>query len=103
MPGPKPSTWLWIKPMQDRGNIMGGLQPGIDAISIASILGAIVGWLPPIATLFAIVWYVLMIVEWFEKRRLARAERVAARVVAKAAEVAEDVLAKARDVENNGV
>jgi hypothetical protein len=103
MPGPKPSTWLWIKPMQDRGNIMGGLQPGIDAISIASILGAIVGWLPPIATLFAIVWYVLMIVEWFDKRRLARAERAAEALVAKAVVAAEDVLAKARNVDNTGV
>ena len=47
------------------------------------------------ATVFAIVWYSIMIFDWMQGRRDRHAAIVAARVVEKAAAVAADVRAKA--------
>ncbi len=41
---------------------------GLDAISVAAIIGSLMNWLPPIAAFLGIVWYCLQIYGWFEKR-----------------------------------
>lgn len=38
-------------------------------LSLATILGWVVGALPPIATLLAIVWYCAMLHDWYVARR----------------------------------
>lgn len=49
------------------------LKPVIDGLSVATVLGALTAWLPPIAALFTIVWTVIRIWEtktvqkWFGK------------------------------------
>lgn len=48
---------------------MHSLSGYIDGASILTIIGALAGFLPPLATLLAIVWYAVMLYEWFEKRR----------------------------------
>lgn len=39
-----------------------------DLASAAAVLGALVGYLPGIATVFAIIWYAIMIYDWMEHR-----------------------------------
>jgi len=47
-----------------------------DALSATTIAGCLMGWLPPIAALLGIVWYILQIYGWFEKRILRKRRRV---------------------------
>lgn len=44
------------------------LRLGADLISAGAIVTSLMGWLPPIAAILGIVWYVLQIYGWFEKR-----------------------------------
>ena len=39
------------------------------SVSLAALCGWLVGALPPIATLLAIIWYGLMINDWYQLRR----------------------------------
>ncbi len=74
------------------------LQPAADTASVASIIAVFTGILPAIATIFAIIWYALMIYDWYEKRRAAQAALVAAAIVAEARVVAADVVTTAAAV-----
>lgn len=47
---------------------MNGEKHVIDALSAAAIVTSLMGWLPPIAAALGIIWYVLQIYGWFEKR-----------------------------------
>jgi hypothetical protein len=40
----------------------------LDAVSGVAIVASLAGWLPPVAALLGIVWYILQIYGWFEKR-----------------------------------
>jgi len=39
-----------------------------DVVSAAAIIGSLMSWLPPVAAALGIIWYVLQIYGWFEKR-----------------------------------
>ena len=41
-----------------------------DAASLATAVGALAGWLPPLAALFTIIWTGLQIYNWCEDREL---------------------------------
>lgn len=53
-------------------------QAGVEVASVGVILGHFVGYLPAVATVFAVVWYAISIWEshtvqnWRERRRLKR-------------------------------
>ena len=40
----------------------------MDAVMGVSIVASLMKWLPPIAAILGIVWYILQIYGWFEKR-----------------------------------
>jgi len=40
----------------------------IDAASAITVVGTLTAWLPPIAAGLTIIWTLLRIYEWFEKR-----------------------------------
>lgn len=44
------------------------LRHGADALSGLAIVTSMLGWLPPVAAVLGIIWYVLQIYGWFEKR-----------------------------------
>jgi hypothetical protein len=46
-----------------------------DAVSATTIASCLMGWLPPIAALLGIIWYILQIYSWFEKRMLRKRNR----------------------------
>jgi hypothetical protein len=48
----------------------------VDLLSATTIAGSLMGWLPPIAALLGIVWYILQIYGWFEKRMLRKRNRM---------------------------
>jgi hypothetical protein len=39
-----------------------------DAVAAGAIVTSLVGWLPPVAALLGIVWYILQIYSWIENR-----------------------------------
>lgn len=41
-------------------------RPVIEVISVSATIGAIAGWLPPVAALFTILWTVMCIVINFD-------------------------------------
>lgn len=49
-----------------------GLHDIMHALSLATILGAIAGWLPHIATALAIAWYLVRLYENATVRKLGR-------------------------------
>lgn len=55
-------------------NIANHVSVVMDAGAAGAVVGSILGWLPPIATLGAIIWYAIMIYEsktvqgWLQKR-----------------------------------
>lgn len=55
--------------MSDRDFAMQHMAWVGDGVSIASIVAAFAGLLPAIATIGAIIWYAIMIYDWFDKRR----------------------------------
>lgn len=52
-----------------------------DAVSAVAVIGAIVGWAPPLAAMGALVWYIVQIYEsktvqqWLGRRRQRRESR----------------------------
>lgn len=44
------------------------VRHSIDMLSAAAIVSSLAGYLPPMAALLGIIWYVLQIFGWFEKR-----------------------------------
>lgn len=44
------------------------VRHAVDTISAAAILSSLMGWLPAVAAILGIVWYLLQIYGWFEKR-----------------------------------
>lgn len=42
-----------------------------DIASAVAVLGALAGYLPPLATLLAILWYCAMIYDWVAQKRAA--------------------------------
>lgn len=45
-----------------------GARVVIDTLSAAAIVASLMQWLPPMAAILGIVWYILQIYGWFEKR-----------------------------------
>lgn len=39
------------------------MTPAVHAVATGSILGAVLGWLPPIASVLALIWYSIEIYE----------------------------------------
>ena len=81
--------------MSDRSTLASYVMPAVDTVSAASVVAVLTGLLPAIATVFAVIWYAIMIFDWFENRRMRRAAATAARVVSKATTVAAGVVAEA--------
>lgn len=44
------------------------LKHGVDVVSGVAIVAALMDWLPPVAAFLGIIWYLLQIYGWFEKR-----------------------------------
>lgn len=44
------------------------IRHAADVLSATAIVTSIIGWLPPVAAVLGIIWYVLQIYGWFEKR-----------------------------------
>lgn len=40
----------------------------VDVVSAAAIATSLMGWLPPVAAILGIIWYVMQIWTWVEKR-----------------------------------
>jgi hypothetical protein len=55
-----------------------GVAPTVDVISAAAIVGSLMHWLPPLAAVLAVVWYVLQIYEsqtvqgWLHHRKVVK-------------------------------
>lgn len=45
------------------------LKPIGEAVSIATVIGTIAGWLPPLAALAAILWYGVLFYDRFRPKR----------------------------------
>lgn len=43
--------------------------PILDGASVAVVMATLAGWLPPIASAFAVVWYMVLIYEWWQVRQ----------------------------------
>jgi len=54
--------------MSDKSTMLHATYAG-DVASVLALIGSLAGYLPPIATLCAIVWYGLMIYDWLQKHR----------------------------------
>ena len=46
-----------------------GAKAAGDILSVATVVGTLAAWLPPIAALLTIIWTGLRIYDWFEARR----------------------------------
>lgn len=47
----------------------------LDTSAVATAWGAVMGWLPALASLFSILWLGLQMYSWFEKRHQERKAR----------------------------
>jgi len=61
--------------MQDHDSMFTAIRHTIDWISVGAVVGALMGYLPPIAAFLAIVWYAIQIYEsktvqgWIKRSR----------------------------------
>lgn len=51
---------------------MNDVKHGVDAGMAVGAIGALLNWMPKVAALLSVIWYVIRIVEWAKSKREGR-------------------------------